>query len=82
MKKINFENHRRFTTRFLRGDINPAALRLENKFRTLKSFSIMRKAEKQLISEHVRTINDTIEQCGYKRIHVWVIWLGSLMSKP
>ena len=47
--------------------MNPVSLRLKNTVKTLKRFSIVQMAEKQLMNEHVRTISNIIEHCVVQR---------------
>ena len=59
---VDFKNHRRFTFRCLDSNIIPVSLRLRSNIKTPKAISIIKKAEKVLINERVRTINNTIEK--------------------
>ena len=64
MKIVEFENHRRFTLRCLSKGITPVNIKLKSTFRTPQNYEIIKTAERQLLNEHVRTINNTIEVSG------------------
>ena len=60
-KKIaNFKNHRRFTLRCLSQKITPNSLKLKSNIKTSRGKSILERAERQVMNEHVRNINNTI----------------------
>ena len=60
-KKIaDFKNHRRFTLRCLSQKITPNSLKLKSNIKTSRGKSILERAERQLMNEHVRSINDSI----------------------
>ena len=55
-KMADFANHRRFILRCLKEDLVPESIRLTNNIRTPKGFQIIRRAEKALLNERVRSI--------------------------
>ena len=57
---VDLANHRRFTLRCLKEDLVPVSISLTKNIRTPKGLQIIRKAEKALLNERVRSINDTI----------------------
>ena len=63
-KLANFKNHRRFTFRCLSQMITPVSLRLKRNIKTERGIKIIQKAEKQLMDERVRQINNTIDICN------------------
>ena len=63
-KTTDFSNHRRFTLRCLGQKVTPVSLRLStSNIKTLRGIKIIQRAEKQLIDERVRFINNTIDVC-------------------
>ena len=46
--------------RCIKAGVNPASCRLKNTIKTPKSILIIRKAERQLLNERVRNINETL----------------------
>ena len=59
-KMVDFSNHRRFTLRCLKEDIIPVSIRLKSTIRTPKGHHIIRKAERALLNERIRLVNNTI----------------------
>ena len=59
-KMADFSNHRRFTLRCLSKNLIPASARLKSTFKTPKSKEIIRKAERALLNERVRLINNSL----------------------
>ena len=53
-------NHRRFTLRCLSKGLTPVSIKLKTKVQTPKGNQILRKAERMLMNERVRSINNTI----------------------
>ena len=60
MKMANFQNHRRFMLRCLSKGIIPVSIRLKTTVKTPKGNYIVRKAERMLMNERVRSINNMI----------------------
>ena len=60
VKMADFQNHRRFTLRCLSKGIIPVSIRLKTTVKTPKGNYIVRKAERMLMNERVRLINNTI----------------------
>ena len=60
-KMADFKNHRRFTLRCLDNNIIPVSLRLKSNIRTPRAINIIKKTERALLNERIRTINNTIE---------------------
>ena len=63
----DFHNHRRFSLRCLRLDVIPVSIRLKTKVRTVRGLEIIRKTERKLLNEHVRSINNSLELYMYER---------------
>ena len=59
-KMADFENHRRFSLRCLSKDIIPVSVRLKSNIKTPKGEYIVRKVERDVLNESVRSINNTI----------------------
>ena len=64
-KLANFKNHRRFTLRCISQKITPVSLKLKRNITTKRGREIIDKAEKQLLEERVRQINNTIDICSH-----------------
>ena len=50
-----------FTLKCIKASINPVSCKLKNPLKTRKSYNIIHKAEKQLLYECIRNINNTLE---------------------
>ena len=59
-KMADFSNHQRFTLRCLAEDLVPVSICLKQNIRTPKGLQIIRKAERALLNERVRSINNTL----------------------
>ena len=59
-KMVDFSNHRRFTLRCLSKNLIPVSVRLKSTLKTPKSKDIIRKAERTLLNEQVRSINNSL----------------------
>ena len=64
---VDFQNHRRFLLRCLSKDIIPVSVGLNSNIKTPKSNYIIRKAERALLNERVRSINNSITMFMYQR---------------
>ena len=60
VKMADFQNHRRFMLRCLSNGIIPVSIRLKTTVKTPKGNYIVRKAERMLMNERVRSIKNTI----------------------
>ena len=60
-KMANYRNHLRFTIKCLKNEVVPVSVRLKTNIKTVKGFQIIRKAERQLLNEQIRSINNTLE---------------------
>ena len=60
MKMVDFSNHRRFSLRCLSEGFIPTSIKLKSNIRTSKGQQIIYKAEKSLLNERIRNINNTI----------------------
>ena len=67
MKMVDYRNHRRFTLRCIKASITPVCCKLKNPLKTKKSYNIIHKAEKQLLYERVRNINNIPESLDKQR---------------
>ena len=56
----NFQNRRRFSHRCLSKDILPVSVKLKSIVKTPKGKNLVRKAERALLNERVRLINNTM----------------------
>ena len=59
-KMADFTNHRRFTLRCLAEDLVPVSICLKQNIKTPKGLQIIRKVERALLNERVRSINNTL----------------------
>ena len=66
-KVSDFKNHRRFSLRCLDQGLVPVSLKLKNLTRTQKGEDIIKKAEKQLLNERIRSINYTLVRHEHDR---------------
>ena len=66
-KMAAFQNHRIFSLRCLKEDLVPVSVQLRNNVKTPKAKIITRKAERTLLNERIRTINNTIAMATSKR---------------
>ena len=62
----DFKNHRQFTLRCLSNSIIPVSVQLKSNIKTPKGIYIIKKAEKALLNETVRTINNTINMFSWQ----------------
>ena len=60
LKMADFQNHWRFTLRCLSQDLIPVSIKLKTTVKTPKGIYIVRKAERMLMNERVRSINNMI----------------------
>ena len=63
----DFRNHRRFTIKCLKKNIIPVSIRLKTNIKTSKGLDIIRRAEKQLLNECIRSINNQLELFMFNR---------------
>ena len=64
---VDFHNHRRFSLRCLKKDIIPVSIRLKTNIRTVRGLEIIRKTERKLLNECIRSINNSLELYSYER---------------
>ena len=62
-----FQNHRIFTLRCLKEDLVPVSVKLRSNIKTPRAKIIIRKVERALLNERIRTINNTIAMATSKR---------------
>ena len=60
MNAYDFANHRRFTLRCLKEDLVPVIICFKKNIKMPKGLQIIRRAEKVLLNERVRSINNTL----------------------
>ena len=60
MKICNYKNHRRFLLRCLGNGIIPVSIRLKNNVGTYRSDCINQKAERCLLNERIRNVNNIL----------------------
>ena len=63
----DFRNHRWFTIKCLKNNNIPVSVKLKTNIKTTKGLDIIRRAEKQLLNEHIRSINQQLELFMLKR---------------
>ena len=66
-KMANYRNHQRFSIKCLKNEIIPVIVKLKTNIHTAKGLQIIQRAEKQLLNECTRTINNMLEMYMYKR---------------
>ena len=67
LKISNYKNHRRFSLRCLSKVVIPVSLKLKNNIITYKSECIIYQAEKKLLNERIKNINNTIEHLDHEK---------------
>ena len=60
MKMVDFQNHRMFTLRCLSKDLIQVSIKLKTTVKTPKGIYIVRKAERMVMNERIRSINNMI----------------------
>ena len=63
----NFRNHTWFTIKCLKNNIIQVSVRLKTNIKTTKGLDIIRRAEKQLLNECIRSINNQLELFMFNR---------------
>ena len=63
----DFQNHRRFSLRCISEDVIPVSIKLKSNIKTQKGCQIIKKAEKALLNERIRSINNTINMLSHQR---------------
>ena len=66
-KMVDFRNHIRFSLRCLKRDVIPVSIRLKTNIKTIRGLEIIRKTERKLLNEHIRSINNSLELYMYER---------------
>ena len=66
-KMAAFQNHRIFSLRCLKEDLVPVSVQLRSNVKTPRAKIITRKAERDLLNERIRTINNTIAMATSER---------------
>ena len=66
-KMADFANHRRFTLRSLSKGLVPVSICLQKNITTPKGLQIIKRAERALLNERVRLINNTLKMLRYQR---------------
>ena len=63
----DYRNHQRFTIKSLKNDIIPVSMSLKTNIHTAKGLQIIRRAEKPLLNECIRSINNMLEMLMIRR---------------
>ena len=63
----DYRNHCRFSIKCLKSEVIPVSIRLKTNIKTSKGLQIIRRAEKQLLNECIRSVNNTLELLMLKR---------------
>ena len=66
-KMADLQNHRRFLLRCHSVDIVPVSIKLKGNIRTPNGCSIIKRAERALLNERIRPINNTSTMCNIHR---------------
>ena len=56
----NFQNHRRFSLRCLKQEVIPVSIRMKTNVKTPRGLYIVKRAEKALLNERIRSVNNMI----------------------
>ena len=80
MKMVDFSNNRRFSLRCLNEGLIPVSIKLRTNIRTPKGLYIVRKAEKSLLNERIRSINNTIAMLKMQ-VYTWIHNLEETLDK-
>ena len=75
----DFQNHQRFTLRCLSKEIIPVSIKLKTTVKTPKGIYIVRKAERMLMNERIRLINNMITMFRWQ-IDTCINGLGSCIE--
>ena len=67
IKICDYKNHWRFSLRCMSNDLVPVSLKLKNIVWTYKSDCIIHRAERSLLNERIRSINNTLEKLEHGR---------------
>ena len=79
LKMADFQNHQRFTLRCLSQDLIPVSIKFKTTVKTPKGIYIVRKAERMLMNERVRLINNIITMFRWQ-IDTCINSLGSCIG--
>ena len=79
MKMTDFQNHRRFTLRCLSKGITPVIIKPKTTVKTPKGIYIVRKAERMLLNERIKSINNMITMFTWQ-IDTCISSLGSMIG--
>ena len=77
-KMADFTNHGGFTLRCLAEDLVPVSVHLKQNIKTPKGLQIIRKAERALLNERVRSINNTLNMLKSQR-DTCIDWLERVL---
>ena len=66
-KMVDFSNHQRFSLRCLNQDLIPVSIRLRSTIKTPKGQQIIKKVERALLNERIRSINNTLSMLKEQR---------------
>ena len=80
MKDSRFQNHRRFSLRCLNADSIPVSIRLRSNIRSPKGNNIIKGAEKALLNERIRMVNNPITMFE-TQIDTCMNWLKGILDK-
>ena len=64
---VDFSNHQRFSLRCLNQDLIPVNIRLRSTIRTPKGKQIIKKVDRDLLNERIRSINNTLSMLKEQR---------------
>ena len=67
-KMADNRNKRRISIKCLKQEVIPVSIKLKTTIHTTKASEIIRRAEKQLLNECIRAINNMIELNMYKQL--------------
>ena len=67
-KMTDFKNHRKFSLRCLSKNIIPVSLRLKSNIKMTRGLNILKKAERALLNERIRNINNTLQMLEHQRV--------------
>ena len=64
---LDFQNHRKFSLRCLSNGVTLVHAKLKSTIKTPRGWYIIKKAERQLLNECIRSINNTLELYMYQK---------------
>ena len=77
---VDYGNHEWFSLRCLSAGLSPVSIRLKDTVRTSRRYEVIRRAEKQLLNERIRGINNAMKISSLE-IDTCVYQLASVLDQ-